>query len=86
MFTVQVKSIGGGWTSHSTHASYRDAVDQADMVHGRVLISETSLPDDAAWKYAVENQGFTGDFAAWQTQDDGERAEYEVGAAGVSTT
>jgi hypothetical protein len=78
MYTVEVKAIGG-YTTHSTHDSYRDAIDQADMVRGRVV------GDEAAWKYAVADQGFTGDFAEWQSQDDGERAEYESGAEGIGT-
>ena len=38
MFVVEVKAIGG-YTLHSTHRRYRDAVDQADMVHGRVVMT-----------------------------------------------
>ena len=41
MYTVEVKAIGG-WTRHSEHDSYCDAVDQADLVHGRVVDRETS--------------------------------------------
>jgi len=41
MYTVEVKAIGG-WTRHSDHDSYGDAVDQADLVHGRVVDRETS--------------------------------------------
>lgn len=84
MYRVEVKAIGG-WTQHSTHDSYRDAVDQADMVHGRVVVCATGLTDEAAWKWARDNQGFDGDFAAWQAQDDEDRAEYEDGAAGIPT-
>jgi hypothetical protein len=36
MYTVEV-TTGGEFTAHSTHSSYRDAVDQADMVRGRVV-------------------------------------------------
>jgi hypothetical protein len=39
MFTVEVKAIDG-YTTHSTHDSYRDAVDQADMVRGRVVAGD----------------------------------------------
>ena len=82
-YTVEVKAIGG-WTRHSEHESYRAAVDQADMVHGRVMVGD-EMSDESAWRYAVANQGFEGDFAAWQTQDDDERAEYETGAQGIGT-
>ena len=41
MYKVEVKAIGG-WTLHSEHRSYRDAVDQADMVRGRVVKSKCS--------------------------------------------
>jgi len=78
MYRVEVKT-SGEYTTHSTHDSYRDAVDQAGMVRGRVA------GDEAAWKYAVAEQGFTGDFAEWQSQDDDERAEYECGAEGIGT-
>jgi hypothetical protein len=35
-YEVEVRAIGG-WTRHSSHASYKDAVDQADLVHGRIV-------------------------------------------------
>ncbi len=77
-YTVQVR-VGGEWTTHSTHDSYRDAVDQADMVRGRVE------GDAEAYRYAASSQGFGGDYSEWQSQDDDERAEYETGAAGIGT-
>jgi hypothetical protein len=77
-YTVEVKAIDG-YTTHSTHDSYRDAIDQADMVKGRVA------GDREAYEYAKANQGFGGDYSEWQAQDDDERAEYELGAAGVPT-
>lgn len=78
MYKVETKSVAG-WTTHSEHSSYRDAVDQSDMVHGRVLCS-TGLPDRSAWEWASINQGFDGDYDAWTAMDDDERAEYEAGA------
>jgi len=36
MFEVEVRSMTGQWTRHSTHESLKDAIDQADMVHGRL--------------------------------------------------
>lgn len=36
MYVVEVESIDG-WTVHSSHSSYRDAVEQCDMVHGRIV-------------------------------------------------
>ena len=78
-YRVEVKAIGG-WEAHSTHESYRDAVDQADMVHSRVVVATTGYSDERAWKYAVAEQGFGGDFAAWQSLDDEERNAYEFGA------
>jgi len=77
-YKVEVKAVDG-WTLHSEHDSYRDAVDQADMVHGRVV------GDEQAWKWAVNEQGFVGTYAEWQAQDDEERNEYELGAAGISS-
>lgn len=37
------------------------------------------------WRYAVAEQGFTGTFADWQAMEPTERAEYELGAAGIPT-
>lgn len=78
-YAVQVRA-DGGYTLHSTHDSYRDAVGQADMVCGRVVIAATGLPNESAWKYAVSSQGFGGDFGDWQAMDDDERDEFEIGA------
>lgn len=36
-YAVEVKAVDG-WTTHSEHASYEDARDQADMVHGRLRV------------------------------------------------
>jgi len=84
MYAVEVKTTVGTWTQHSAHESYRDAVDQADMTGGRV-ITPGGASDKEAWQWATANQGFVGDFAAWQAQDDDERSEYELGAAGIPT-
>ena len=79
MYAVETKAIGG-WTRHSTHDSYRDAVDQSDMVHGRVVVAATGLSDMDAHSHAVAQQGFIGDYSDWQMLDDSERDEYEYGA------
>lgn len=84
MYAVQVK-VGGEYTLHSTHVSYRDAVDQADMVHGRVIVEATGYTDEKCWKYAVAEQGFAGDFSSWQSQDDDQRASFECGSQGLGT-
>jgi hypothetical protein len=60
MYTVEVKAIGG-FTQHSTHDSYRDAVDQADMVRGRVICDVPDgvyflHPEGSSW-IAVEFDG-----------------------------
>jgi len=78
MYHVEGQSVAG-WTLHSEHESFREAVDQADMVRGRVA------GEEKAHAWATANQGFTGDFAEWTSQDDEERAEYESGAAGLPT-
>jgi len=72
------------WCRHSDYQSYRDAADQSDIVHGRIVCG-TGLSDCAAWEYAVASQGFTEDYNSWTAQDDDERAEYETGAAGEPT-
>lgn len=84
MWKVEVKSVDG-WTHHSEHELYKDAVDQADMVHGRV-ITPGGATDKEAWEWAVATQGFRGNFTAWMGQDDEERNEYEAGAAGIPTS
>ena len=73
MYTVEVKSVSG-WTQHSEYTSFRDAVDQADMVHGRIA------GENLAHRWAVANQGYAGTFAEWMSQDDDARMEYEIGA------
>ena len=40
MYTVNVK-CNGEYTTHSTHDSYRDAIDQADMVRGVVVADDS---------------------------------------------
>lgn len=43
MYTVEVRNTVGEWTHHSEHDTYVDAIDQADMVGGRVAgINESS--------------------------------------------
>lgn len=82
-YTVQAR-VNDGWTLHSTHDSYRDAVDQSDMIHGRV-VCQTGMTDHDAWQYAVAEQGYGGDYDSWAAQDDDERAAYEAGANGIGT-
>ena len=61
MYTVEVKAIGG-FTQHSTHDSYRDAVDQADMVRGRVICDVPDgvyflRPEGSGWIAAEIDSG-----------------------------
>ena len=75
------------WTKvgfHSSHVSYRDARDQADMVHGWVTTA-TGISDQRAWRSAVASQGCELTWSKWQAQDDEERAEWELGAQGIGT-
>ena len=75
------------WTKlgyHSVHASYRDAVDQSDMVHGWV-VTAAGISDQRAWRAAVANQGCELTWSEWQSQDDEEREEWELGAQGIGT-
>lgn len=82
-YTVEVKSVDG-LTTHSTHDSYRDAVDQSDMVQGQVRLS-TGMLDTEAHAYAVSSQGCEMDYLEWSSQDDDERNEWELGACGLPT-
>lgn len=40
IWTVEVKCTTGEWTTHSEHSNRKDAIDQADMVGGRVARTE----------------------------------------------
>jgi hypothetical protein len=60
MFRVEVKS-SGEYTTHSTHDSYGDAINQADMVRGRVIADVPDgiyflHPEGSGW-LAVELNG-----------------------------
>ena len=77
-YTVEV-FVGGEWTLHSEHSSYRDARNQSDTVHGRVLCPG-GLTDRKAHAWARSIQGCDLDWSEWCGQDDDERAEYESGA------
>ena len=77
------------WDRYSTFNSYRDAIDQADMVHGRVIVGESGegcVTNEEAHRWAIANQGYEGNYLSWCGQDDDEREEYEAGAAGISTS
>ena len=42
--TIEVEVKGSfGWTTHSLHDTIQDAIDQADMVHGRVVCDDEVL-------------------------------------------
>jgi len=77
-YTVEV-SVGGEWILHSEHGSYRDAVNQSDMVHGRTWCP-SGRTDRKAHSWARSVQGCDLDWSEWRGQDDDERAEYEYGA------
>lgn len=67
MFQVEVKSTTGEWTNHSNHASYISAVDQADMVGGRVVdVNE-------------DRDAFNTGFAACENDDPKSSNPYEKG-------
>lgn len=74
MYEVITTSMTGETQIHSKHESYRDAIDQADMIRGEVAGNKK------AFEWAVANQGFTGSYEDWCGLDDDEREEYEVGA------
>jgi len=84
IYTVEVRGCRdageeGAWILHSEHGSYRDARNQSDMVHGRVVCSG-GMTDRKAHAWARSVQGCDLDWSAWCGQDDDERAEYESGA------
>lgn len=75
------------WTEHSSWISYRDAVDQADLVHGRLLIGnpERRMTDKGAYQWAFAENGFEGTYQDWREQSNEEREEFEDAAAGIPT-
>ena len=77
-YGIEVRTTDG-WTTHSIDLSYRDAIDQADMMGGRVRLS-TGLLDTEAHAYAVRACGCELSYAEWSAQDDAERAEWESAA------
>ena len=40
IWTVEVRTTTGEWTVHSEWSNRKDAIDQADMVGGRVIRAE----------------------------------------------
>ena len=67
-YAIEVRTTDG-WTTHSEHADYSEARDQADMVHGR-LATEQGVTCAIDREYDVDAL----DFAGWLTED-GEFAE-----------
>ena len=63
---------------HSTHDSYRAAVDQADMIRGVVRLGENGIFDHDAWRYAVEHEGCDLSWEEWTAQDDDERNQWHT--------
>lgn len=47
-YTVETRAIGG-WATHSTHGTLENAIDQSDLVHGRV-IPDTHCQSCHAWR------------------------------------
>jgi hypothetical protein len=70
---------------HSAFNSYRDAVDQSDMIHGSVTVCPNGVKDRWCWELAVANQGCELTWDEWTAQQDDERAEWEMGAQGIGT-
>ncbi len=63
-----------------------------DKLRGTDMASEYTLEqfrhenrENMAWKWAVNNQGYTGTFSEWLEMDADEREEYEQGAQGIPT-
>ncbi len=60
-----------------------NATKRAEEYASNVELAE--IKNGKAYRYAVANQGFDGTYADWQALSKSERAEYELGAAGVPT-
>ena len=42
MINVEARAIAG-WVAHSTHHTIRDAIDQADLIHGRIVCEDVRV-------------------------------------------
>lgn len=49
------------------------------------VVEVNEAQDQAAYRWAKNEQGYTGTYAEWQAMGDDERNEYEQGAAGIPT-
>ena len=74
MYTVQVKAIGG-WTVHSEHDDLDDAIDQADLIGGRVV--GMTVKSRKPWTLSEIKSAIKGD-CNWHSQrGPGDVAGYE---------
>lgn len=88
MYRVEI-TTDGQTSLHSSFDSYRDAIDQADMVHGEVYVINSfgdAISNKDCWRYACDEQGYNETYLSWCCLDDDERSEYESGANGGSLT
>lgn len=72
MYHVQTLGPTGRWGYRTSRTSYRDAVEIAHQVGGRV-VCRSGIADQIVWELARSHDGFMGDYAAWQAQDDCDR-------------
>lgn len=75
MYHVQTLGPTGRWGYRTSRTSYRDAVEIAHQVGGRV-VCRTGIADRLVWQWACDHHGFMGDYAAWQAQDDCDREAF----------
>jgi hypothetical protein len=74
MFRVEVKS-NDGFTTHSNHASLKDAIDQADMVRGRVI---ANVPDGIYFLHPEGSKWLAVKFNGGGIVDDTEEANADT--------
>lgn len=74
MYKVKVRSLTG-WVTHSSFSSYGCAVDQADLVHGKIQ-DPSGQWDQLAWSKACTENRFEGSYAAWQLLEDSDRDQF----------
>lgn len=54
---VEVKAGNEQYTTHSTHETWQDAVDQADMVHGRIVVDDVESLQFVEWSNGDDTYG-----------------------------
>lgn len=75
-YRVMVKAVEGR-VIHSEWESYREAINQSDMVRGDVYTA-MGHSDRYCFDWSKKHQGYEGTYDEWRSMDDEERNEFEI--------